>query len=81
MTTERDLDRLDRPDPTALVVRRDASAEEVAAIVTVLQAMAAAAASREPVRRARPQWSSARQAMRPTHAPGPGAWRASALAP
>jgi hypothetical protein len=72
------LDELDRPEP-AVVIRGDASAEEIAALVTVLQTVASAAAAREPVRRARPEWSAHRRALRGPHAPGPGAWRASAL--
>jgi len=76
------LDELDQPADLGqprLVIRGDASAEEVAVLVAALQAVAAAAAAREPVPRARPEWSAPRRAMRRPHAPGPGAWRASVL--
>ena len=76
------LDELDQPadlGQPGLVIRGDASAEEVAVLVAVLQAVAAAAAAREHVPRVRQQWSAPRRAMRRAHAPGPGAWRASVL--
>ena len=63
------------------VVRGDASAEEVAALVAVLHAVAAArSAAARPGPRLVREWSAPRRLVRgvpPT--PGPGVWRASAL--
>jgi hypothetical protein len=65
--------------PPMLVIDGNATAEEVAAVVAVLQGIAAAAASAAPERRPRSRWAHpARGVRRPVH-PGPGAWRASAL--
>ena len=76
------------PDAPALrVVRGRATGEEVAAVVTVLMARlaareqeraAAAAASRGPAR-ARSAWCDRSSLLGSPIAPGPGAWRASAL--
>jgi hypothetical protein len=76
-------DRLVEPvetRPPLLVIKGDASAEEVAALTAVLQAMAAsAAAAREKQRRPRPEWSHPRRQVRGPHHAGPGGWRAGAL--
>jgi hypothetical protein len=70
-------------DETPLVlVKGDATEEEVAALVAVLQGVAsasaaAAAASEEtPTRSA---WAAPARGVRPAHHTGPGGWRASAL--
>jgi hypothetical protein len=69
--------------PALVVIRGDASPEEVAALVVVLQA--ATAASPAPVgssRRQPPQWSAHRRRVRGAASvppAGPGGWRASAL--
>ncbi len=61
--------------PLLRVVRGDATAEEVAALVAVLQA---AAASVPDVDDAPPrEWGSPRRAVRAPLAPGRGGWRAS----
>jgi acyl-CoA carboxylase epsilon subunit len=68
------------PEPLLFVVKGDASAEEVAALAAVLQAMAAAAATGgEAERPPRPEWSSPARRLRAPLGAGPGAWRASAL--
>jgi hypothetical protein len=67
------------PRPSMFLVRGDASAEEIAALVAVLQAVAARADSAGPVARVTSQWSAPRRRMRGPHAAGPGGWRASAL--
>jgi hypothetical protein len=76
-------DRLVEPvetRPPLFVIKGDASAEEVAALTAVLQAMAAsAAAAREKQRRPRPEWSHPRRQVRGPHHAGPGGWRAGAL--
>ena len=65
------------PDrPPLHLVRGDATPEEVAAVMAVLSAVSAQAP--EPAPRPTSQWASRAQALRRPHAPGPGAWRASA---
>ena len=70
-------------EPTPLVlVKGDATEEEVAALVAVLQGVAsasaaAAAASEQPA--ARSAWAAPARAVRTAHHAGPGGWRTSAL--
>jgi hypothetical protein len=64
--------------PPLVVVRGDATAEEVAALVAVLQAMAGSAAQRTSRPRAA-EWSAPRRRLRSPLAAGPGGWRASRL--
>jgi hypothetical protein len=63
--------------PPLFVVRGDASAEEVAALVAVLQGLAAVPAPG--TRRPPAEWSAPHRALRVPPAPGAGAWRSSAL--
>jgi Acyl-CoA carboxylase epsilon subunit len=65
-------------DAPLMVVRGDASDEEVAALVAVLQGLTAAATEG---RRDRPvpAWSSRARMVRGAHPHGLGGWRASAL--
>lgn len=65
------------PRPPLFLVQGDATPEEVAALTVVLQGVAAASA--EPPRRPRPQWSAPHRAVRRPLDSGPGGWRASAL--
>jgi hypothetical protein len=69
------------PGRPLFVVKGDATAEEVAALTAVLQAMAAAgAAAREGGRpEPRSEWSAHHRRLNRTVAAGPGAWRASGL--
>ena len=60
-------------EPVLRVVRGDATPEEVAALVAVLAARAAAPAAPEP----RSHWGRP-QVRRPLPLPGDGAWRAAA---
>jgi Acyl-CoA carboxylase epsilon subunit len=60
-----------------LVIRGDASDEEVAALLAVLQGLAAA--RRPPSKRPRREWSAPRRAVGRPAAAGPGGWRSSAL--
>jgi hypothetical protein len=57
------------------IVRGDATAEELAALVTVLVARPAAPAAAAPVSR----WAGRAAGLRAPLRPGPGAWRASGL--
>jgi hypothetical protein len=68
----------DEPAPPLMVIRGDASAAEVAALVAVLQAMAGSAAHRTGRPRAS-EWSAPRRRLRSPLAAGPGGWRASRL--
>jgi hypothetical protein len=66
------------PERTPLVVvRGDASADEVAALLAVLQGLSAARTP--PPERPRREWSAPHRAVRTAPAPGPGAWRSSGL--
>jgi len=63
--------------PALRIVRGEPTPEELAALVVVLAGRSAASSSvtGEP----RPLWRSRGRNVRPPLAPGPGAWRASAL--
>jgi hypothetical protein len=62
--------------PPLLLIKGDATDEEVAAVVAVLQAATGSPAPPAPAPNA---WAEARRGLRTTPPPGPGAWRASAL--
>ena len=65
--------------PLLRIVKGDPTPEEVAALVTVVSAMAAAAAEESAhQKRPRPEWSAPYRRLRGTHRHGAGAWRASA---
>jgi hypothetical protein len=63
--------------PFLRVVRGDATSEEIAALVAVLTARARAAAPEPPA--AGSGWADPARRVRRPIAPGPGAWRSSAL--
>ncbi len=66
-------------EPALRVIRGDASAEEIAAVVAVLMARAADSGEPDAGSPVRSAWSErSRLVRRPLH-PGPGAWRRSAL--
>jgi hypothetical protein len=69
------------PAPALLLVKGDATDEELAAVVAVLQAYAASAAvtAAEPRRAPASSWSAPVRRLRVTHPPGPGGWRAGGL--
>ena len=62
--------------PLLRVVRGDPTPEQLAALVAVVAATAAA--SQDDVPQRRPEWSARHRLLRPAHRHGPGAWRASA---
>jgi hypothetical protein len=64
--------------PPLFAVRGDATPEEVAALVAVLQGVAASAAP-PAAPGPRSQWASPARAVRPSLVSGPGGWRASGL--
>jgi len=64
--------------PLLRVVRGDATAEEIAALVAVLAARSGGEAPAPP-RSVKNTWSDRSRALRRPLATGPGAWRASAL--
>ena len=64
--------------PLLRIVKGDPTPEEVAALVTVVSAMAAGAAEAATSQaRPRSEWSSPARRLRGTHRHGAGAWRAS----
>ncbi|RYU12806.1 acyl-CoA carboxylase subunit epsilon [Nocardioides iriomotensis] len=63
--------------PPLFAIKGDASPEEIAALVAVLQGIAASTAPPAPRRRS--QWASPARAVRSTLLSGPGGWRSSAL--
>ena len=66
------------PRPVLRVVRGDADAEELAALVAVLAAAGGAGgAAGQPPAPARSRWAAREMLVRRPVAPGPGAWRAS----
>jgi Acyl-CoA carboxylase epsilon subunit len=66
------------PRPVLRVVRGEPTAEELAALVTVLAARAAAGGGDRPARR-RPLWRDRTALLGAPRMPGPGSWRASGL--
>ena len=60
------------------LVRGEASAEEVAALVAVLQGVAAANAG-APSAGPKPEWSAHHRKVRASYPSGPGGWRSSAM--
>jgi hypothetical protein len=68
---------VDEPDrPPLRLVRGDASAEELAALLAVLSAAGSPEVEAPSPRRS--QWASRQRGVRRMPTPGPGAWRASA---
>jgi len=65
--------------PILRVVRGDATAEEIAALVAVLLARSADAEASGPARSVSRSWSDRSGQIRRPLSPGPGAWRGSAL--
>jgi hypothetical protein len=63
--------------PPLFVVKGDATAEELAALVVVLQGLAAADTA--PAPKPRPEWSAHHRKARPSLHAGPGGWRSSAM--
>ena len=63
--------------PPLFVVKGDATAEEVAALVAVLQGMAASGTP--PAPEPRSEWSAHHRKARPSLHAGPGGWRSSAM--
>jgi acyl-CoA carboxylase epsilon subunit len=65
--------------PLLRVVRGDATAEEIAALVAVLLARSADAEAPGQARSVKNAWSDRSRQLRRPLSPGPGAWRRSAL--
>jgi len=63
--------------PILFAVKGDATPEQVAALVAVLQGVAASAAP--PERPSRPEWSAPHRQVRRSVASGPGGWRSSSM--
>ena len=72
-------DELDQPQVRPLVViKGDASPDEVAALVAVVQALAAGAGAQDPAQ-PRSVWADPARQMRGSHSSGTAGWRRSAL--
>jgi acyl-CoA carboxylase epsilon subunit len=65
--------------PLLRVVRGDATADEIAALVAVLLARSADAEASGPARSVSGSWADRTRQLRRPLSPGPGAWRRSAL--
>ena len=65
--------------PFLRVVRGDPSAEEIAALVVVLEAAAAATQADRTTDRPRSEWSAHHRRVAGSLSAGPGGWRSSAL--
>jgi hypothetical protein len=76
--TEPEPERGSVEPPLLRILTRDTTDEEVAALVAVVSALAAAGAE-ERTGLPTPAWSAPARRVRPTLRPGPGAWRASGL--
>ena len=63
--------------PLLRIVKGDPTPEEVAALVSVVSALAAGAQASSGQARPKSQWASHARRLRGTHRHGPGAWRAS----
>ncbi|WP_407937098.1 acyl-CoA carboxylase subunit epsilon [Kineosporia babensis] len=70
----------DEGQPVLRVVRGDASAEEIAALLAVLASVGPIEDAGSPDRRASSAWVNRESLVRRPIAPGPGAWRASGWA-
>ncbi len=65
--------------PLLRIVKGDPQPDEVAALVSVVSALAAGAAeAAAKEERPKPEWSAHHRRLRATHRHGPGAWRNSA---
>ena len=67
----------DESRPVLFSVKGNATPEEVAALVAVLQGIAATAPA--PAGPPRSEWASPHRAVRASHASGPGGWRSSSM--
>jgi hypothetical protein len=67
------------PRSPLVLIRGEASETEVAALLAVLQALSATAASTGPATAPVPGWAAPVRRLRVTYPAGPGAWRASGL--
>ena len=68
---------VETPRPPLFSIKGDATAEEVAALVAVLQGIAASAAP--PAAKPRSEWSAHHRKARPSLHAGPGGWRSSSM--
>jgi hypothetical protein len=76
--TEPDHEPATDPRPPLFAIKGDATPEEVAALVAVLQGVAASAAP-PPAKGPRSEWSAHHRKARPSLHAGPGGWRSSAM--
>ncbi|MBD3925191.1 acyl-CoA carboxylase subunit epsilon [Nocardioides cavernae] len=77
MTTDEPSAENGAQPPVLKIVSKDATPEEIAALVAVFSALGSGGG--EAPKRPRPAWSNPARGVRRTHRHGPGAWRASSL--
>ena len=77
MTGDQPVEEAAETRPVLFAVDGDATPEEVAALVAVLQGLAASSAPPEKPRR--PEWSAPHRLVRRSLASGRGVWRSSSL--
>ena len=71
------MSREEDTPPLLRIVKGDPTPEEIAALVSVVSAMAAGAtAAVSKQKRPKPEWAAHHGKLRGTHRHGPGAWRA-----
>ena len=71
------MSREEDTPPLLRIVKGDPTPEEIAALVSVVSAMAAGAtAAVSKQKRPKPEWAANHRRLRGTHRHGPGAWRA-----
>jgi hypothetical protein len=68
----------EQEQPLLRIVKGDPTSEEVAALVSVVSALAAGAQATDAAAQPRPEWGAPPPNMPAPHRHGPGAWRASA---
>jgi hypothetical protein len=67
------------PAPPLVLVRGEATEEEVAALLAVLQGLSAATPTAEEQAATRSEWAAGHRRLRATYPAGPGGWRSSGL--
>lgn len=77
MTDKPDNEPTTHARPPLFSIKGDATAEEVAALVAVLQGIAAS--GEPPAAKPRSEWSAHHRKARPSFHAGPGGWRSSAM--
>ena len=73
------MSQSEEQQPLLQVINKDATPEEIAALVAVFSALGSAGGDDDAPKRLRPAWGNPARTVRQTHRNGVGAWRASGL--